>query len=440
MFFLMAGVLGMAVMPVAAPSVEVVGDWQVRVMAGTVTVGKNRVKIKAPVTLSVPPATVVHVKDERYDGLPLFSDGAAPWAKGVKLKELTTFETTAADMLIPESFVLKNYGGDGDHFKLGTDYALEGRWATLGRLRGGIEADKVVWADYDMGRGRLDSVVVNRKGEVRLVSGEPHNATPKPLVVAAEEIVLANIWVPGRLQKLTADNLYPITEPVYHAPKSASPPAVQLLPKTWALLHGDKPLHIMAWGDSVTDGGQASGTQYQYQSRFVTLLKQKFPQADVHLTTVAWGGRNTDSFLNEPPGSPHNFAEKVLAARPDLIVMEFVNDAYMTPEVVEQKYSALLKQFQEIGAEWVILTPHFVRPDWMGAASVRVETDPRPYVAGLRQFAAKHKVALADASLHWGHLLKEGIPYTTLLSNSINHPDDRGHEIFAQSLMELFEK
>src|SRR6185436_18314399 len=115
---------------------------------------------------------------------------------------------------------------------------------------------------------------------------------------------------------------------------------------------------------------------------------------------------------------------------------EFVNDAYMTPEVVETKYSALLKRFQEIGAEWIILTPHFVRPDWMGAATVRVETDPRPYVAGVRQFTAKHNVALADASLRWGHLLKEGIPYTTLLSNSINHPDDRGHELFAQALIE----
>ena len=74
----------------------------------------------------------------------------------------------------------------------------------------------------------------------------------------------------------------------------------------------------------------------------------------------------------------------------------------------------------------------------MNQTSVRVEEDPRPYVHGLRQFAAKHNVAIADASLRWGHLVKEGIPYVTLLSNSINHPDDRGHEMFAQSLMDLF--
>jgi lysophospholipase L1-like esterase len=300
--------------------------------------------------------------------------------------------------------------------------------------------DKPVWADYEMGRGRLDSIVVDLNGKVSLRVGKPHNATPQSSSDQDKEILVANIWVPGRLRKLTDDNLYPVTESWPQPFYSEAPVASKLLPKLWAKLHTEKPIRIIAWGDSVTEGGQASAPEHQYQNFFAELLKLRFPHAKIQMTTVAWGGRTSDSFLNEPSGSPHNFTEKVLAPHPDLIVMEFVNDAYMTPEVVEQKYSALLKQFQEIGAEWVILTPHFVRPDWMGAASVRVETDPRPYVAGLRQFAAKHKVALADASLHWGHLLKEGIPYITLLSNSINHPNDQGHTIFAEALMDLFSK
>ena len=158
------------------------------------------------------------------------------------------------------------------------------------------------------------------------------------------------------------------------------------------------------------------------------MLKTQFPQAAIRLTTAAWGGRNSDSFLAEPPGSQYNFESAVLAPHPDLIVMEFVNDSFMTPPVLEEKYASLQKRFAAIGAEWAILTPHFVRPDWMGASSARVEADPRPYVAGVRQFTAKHNVALADASLRWRHLLKEGIPYPTLFCNSINHPDDRGHE------------
>ena len=57
----------------------------------------------------------------------------------------------------------------------------------------------------------------------------------------------------------------------------------------------------------------------------------------------------------------------------------------------------------------------------------------------LRKFAASHGLALADASARWEHLWKEGIPYVTLLRNGINHPDDRGHALFADELMRCFE-
>ena len=425
-----------------APAVDVAGAWQVRVSPGAVTVGATRVRIAAPVTLVVTPAETVVVKDERYSALPPFNENAAPWAKGAKLRGLAMFETTAADMLVPDSVVLKSAPGDAaPPLRQGTDYAVEPRWATVGRLAGGgLGPEQPVWADYQFGRGRIDSIVVDRKGQVTLLQGVPHNATPLPPSPAPGTAVIANVWVPGRLTSVTGDNLYPILEPRFPVParKGALPPAARLLPRTWARLRDGRPLHILAWGDSVTAGGEVSDPARRYQDRFVALLGKRFPRASIRLTTVAWPGRNSDHFIREPPGSAYHFEEKVLQARPDLIVMEFVNDAYLTPEQVEERYSALLARFQGIGAEWVILTPHFVRPDWMGAPSVRVEQDPRPYVAGLRRFAAAHDVALADASLRWGHLLKEGVPYVTLLSNSINHPDDRGHELFARSLMELF--
>jgi len=45
---------------------------------------------------------------------------------------------------------------------------------------------------------------------------------------------------------------------------------------------------------------------------------------------------------------------------------------------------------------------------------------------------------LADASRCYGRLWRQGIPYSSLLLNSINHPDERGMKIFADSLMALF--
>jgi lysophospholipase L1-like esterase len=438
-----AGLTAVAASEAAAderPSVEIVGDWQVRVSPGTVNQGKRRARISQPITLTVAPAAILRVEDEKYDTLPLYDANAAPWGRGARLRQLTTFETTAADSLLPESLVVKAGPGKATPYAPGKDYALEPRWATFGRVAGGGLAEgQPVWADYTCGWGRLDTIAVGPQGNVRLVQGTPHNATPRPPDLEKGELALVNLWIAPRLPKLTPEALYPVVESAYPEPKRrGKPAAATLLPKTWAKLNTGQPVHVLAWGDSVTAGGQASDPAHQYQSQFVALLQKQFPKASIRLTTAGWGGRNSDSFLQEPPGSPYNFESAVLAPRPDLIVMEFVNDAFMTPAVVEQKYASLQKRFAAIGAEWVILTPHFVRPDWMGAPSPRVESDPRPYVAGVRQFAAKHNVALADASLRWGHLLKEGVPYTTLLSNSINHPNDQGHTLFAQALMELF--
>ena len=57
----------------------------------------------------------------------------------------------------------------------------------------------------------------------------------------------------------------------------------------------------------------------------------------------------------------------------------------------------------------------------------------------LRQFAARHDVALADASLRYGRLWRQGIPYNTLMLNAINHPDERGMRLFADALIALFQ-
>lgn len=424
--------------PSAPATIRVVGDWQVRVGAGVLKIGRATVRVPRDAVVVVQPATLVHVRDERYDRLPAFQPNAAGWTKGERLRALITYETTAPDLLIPGSLALKPGEGDAAKYERGTDFDVDDRWGTFGRLNGRIGENQPVWADYDCGLHRIDSIVVDRAGAVSIVQGKPHNATPAPPELSPGQTRIANVWVPGRLERLTDDNLYPITEPVYVPPRVTPPVAETLLPKTWARLTSGGSLSVLAWGDSVTAGGQASDPAHQFQNRFVAMLRERFPRARITLTTVGWGGRNSDSFLNEPPSSEYNFDRAVIQRKPDLVVMEFVNDAWMTPEMVETKYSHLQKRFDEIGAEWIIVGPHFVWPEWMGSKTVKIESDPRPYVAGIRAYAKKHRVALADTGLRYAHLVKEGIPYITLMCNSLNHPNDFGHEMFAQALMELF--
>lgn len=424
------------------PDISITGNWKVRVSSGILSVGdfgqQKLVSLKTPVTLDVAPAEIVSVKDEAYNALPLFNANVAGWVKGAQFRGVATMETTAHDYLVPDSVVVKSATG-GEVFTRGTDYGLDDIWGTLGRLPNGEIGDNTkVLISYNYGLGRLDSIVANREGKVSIRKGEAKISLPHPPVLDRGESRLANIWVFGRISKLTNDNLYPITQSEYS--QAAAPPQdiEKLLPKTLAKLRSGAPLKIMAWGDSVTDGGYLPESE-RWQHQFVARLQQRFPGAKIELLTQGWGGRATQSFLDEPPGSEHNYRERVLAARPDLIISEFVNDAYLTPEQVETLYGGVLKDFNEIGAEWIIQTPHYVTPSWMDLTREKnIDDDPRPYVAGLKTFTAKHNVALSDASRLWGQLYQQGIPYTTLLGNQINHPDGRGMKLFADALMAVF--
>ena len=203
---------------------------------------------------------------------------------------------------------------------------------------------------------------------------------------------------------------------------------------TLAKLREGQTLRILAWGDSVTEVGR-------YQPMFLGSLRTRFPRARIELRTEAWPGKSTVDYLAEPPGGKRNFAEKILSPRPDLILTEFVNDASLreSPGETQTRYERIREAFLRIGAEWILFTPHYVKPDWMGLDRQRdIDEDPRSYVRFLREFARDHGLALADASRRYGRLWRQGIPYLTLMENGINHPNLAGHQILADSLLALF--
>ena len=414
---------------------KLAGDWEVLVL------------LKKPhplaATVHVAPPEIVTVVAEKYDSLPPFNPNAGGWGKGAQLRGVCAQETTTPDLLDPESLVLRaGPEPDAALLRRGVDYEADLVWGTIGRSpHSALKETQPVFASYGFAWLRLDSVVLTRKGRIVLREGEPLSAAPLPPTIEKGERRLANIWVRGRLSRLGPEHLFPLLETTYPEPPKPKPaPAELLLPRTIKKLRSGERLRILAWGDSVTVGTFVPDWEHnRWQEQFVTRLRARFPRAQIELLTEAWGGRNTASYLAEPPGSPHNYQEKVLAAKPDLIISEFVNDAGLNPAQVNERYAKLLADFHGIGAEWIILTPHYVRPDWMGLTREReVDDDPRPYVAGLREFAVWNRIALADASLRYGRLWRQGIPYSTLLLNSINHPDARGMKLFADALMELF--
>jgi lysophospholipase L1-like esterase len=412
---------------VPVPIIHVIKPWTISISTG-----------ERQVSVSVRPADEVAIIAEHYERLPLFDAVAPGWRKGERLRGVVTEETTAMGALVPQSVVLSSAPEGGALFVLGRDYELDPDWGTFGRLPGSaIGSDTPVYATYRHGLSRIDAVVVERDGTLTLREGTPAIRLSRPPAIAADEVHIANIWIPAGLRALDERNMFPITERAF-----PTAPAVfdeRLLPRTMRKLHNGDPLTILAWGDSVTVGSYLASPDERWQVQFVRRLHERFPAAKITLVTEAWDGHTTVHYLLEPPGALHNYRERVLAVQPDLVVSEFVNDAGLPVDETAERYRQLLADFGKIEAEWIILTPHYVRPDWMDLTHEKyVDDDPRPYVAFLRRFAAEHVdhgVALADAAQRWGRLWRQGIPYTTLLTNAINHPDPRGMRLFADALL-----
>ncbi len=438
-FVVFLGNMCAAAAPVTIP-VHVVAPWALEVGPGRVELSGRHIVLDEAVRLEIAPPICKSVVDEKYDRLPVFNDKAPGWLKGVRLSALIAEECSATGLLTPGSFRIKGAPASSNFFVVGKDYGFDEFWATFGRLEGGaIGENHPVYCDYEYAYHRLDSIVAGADGALRIVQGVPAQALALPPAIGAGDTVLANVFVSGETRRLTDDSIFPMDASLPPAYSDGTPVADRLLPRTLAKLRDGRPVTIVAFGDSVTCGGGIGAEKnlwYQYQ--FETLLQARFPQSRITMLTAGWGGASSKRYLESPRGSEHDFVRDVLEPKPDLVTIEFVNDAYLDEAGTAAHYAGIVDQLLQNGSEVILITPHLVRPDWMQVETMRFDEDPRPYVRGLREFGAARGIAVADASAEWRRLWRRGIPYITLLANAINHPDARGHELFARVLLNLF--
>ena len=411
-----AGAAGLKV-----PKVAITGPWQIEVDG---------------VKLDVPEPQVIRVISESYGKLPVYRKGGG-WNDGVALRGVAGIGCALKFALDPYSVRLRL--PDGTEMRRGKDFEFTNDWGTLGRIDGGrISDSQAVQISYRYIPNRLDSVIRSADGKLRLECGVPRSYCPKAPALKPGDTRLLNIFTEAQTDKLTDENIFIITETEFPAESAKAQQA--FIPNVMKKLRNGEHVRILAWGDSVTECTYLPPDD-RWQIQFFNRLKAAFPKADIELISNGWGGRTIPAFLNEPEGSKYNYQKTVLDVKADLVVTEFVNDAGLKPEIWDQSFNRVLKDFRAQGTEWIILTPHYVRPDWMGLTSQNgpeIENDPRPYVAFIRKFTAEKNVALADAAKRYGRLWRQGIPYNTLMTNTINHPDKDGLKIFADALMSIF--
>lgn len=411
----------------------------VRVALGKVEIGGQTAMVKEATTLPVAPAPIITVTDE---AVKLSVDKPVGWAKGTRLRGCNARDVNASGSFVPGSLEIRRTKG-GEMLKEGEDYLVDAEWAHVGLgPKSRVTAEDTVFASYRYSLQRMDTVQVSTEGKVTLKQGQPHISAPVPPAADAGQLAVAHVFVGHRATEVTPEQIWMISETADKVVTGTTPGRI---PKTLAKLKAGQPVTIVCLGDSVTAGGNASKPEFRYVDVFAAGLRERFPQAKIDVQNLSAGGSNSRQWLYpekfayrglQGDANPARF-DRIVAAKPDLVTIEFVNDAGLTPALVEETYGEILKRLEPLGSEVILITPHFTMWRMMGFKSMR-ETERRPYVLALRDFANKRNLALADASARWEHLAKEGLPYLTLLDNTINHPDDRGHRLFAEEMWGCF--
>jgi len=315
--------------------------------------------------------------------------------------------------------------------ELGKDYLCDQEWGALGiGAQSCVTPNEQVSVDYNFSLRRIDSLVVDSNGKKIILKGTSHLTVPEPPLISDGQKHLANVFIDYNSQGSNA-LILPIREASSAAKTETTPGRI---PKTLAKIKAGHPVKIVCWGDSVTVGGEVS-VEKRYATILEQKLKEKFPQNKIVVDVIAVGGSNSMQWLFpvKHPNPGCDF-KRVSDAAPDLVTIEFVNDTGIFSDIAQfqDEYNVILARLRNIGAEAILITPHFVK-------GMDRHKDTREYVANLKRFTKENELALADASARWKHLWMEGLPYETLLINNINHPDYRGHIIFAEELIKCFE-
>lgn len=393
-----------------------------------------------PQTISVQPAQSRSVQAEKVLLGP--PNGPAPYRRGVGLRDIYCNGPgqgiPVQHAVMPQS--VKVQLGERT-LKEGEDYMLDHRWGVLALApQSAIAPGTEVQVNYSYSMLRLDSLVRDKSGTTAVRQGVSDLANPAPPALASGETRLANVFVPYRSDGRNL-RVWPITETPEQA-KTLSAPG--RLPKALAKLRAGEPLKIVCWGDSVTEGADVE-KQEAYPAVLAAALKAKYPHAPVDLKVRSVSGSNSLNWLY-PAANPFPVLERraelnwehIEREKPDVVTLEFVNDGFLSGAPFEKQYDEILRRVHALGAELVLITPHFTQYELADMAAMH-QPDTRPYVLQLRQFAAKHNLAVADAAARWEHLWREGTPYPILLKNAYNHPDKRGHVLFVEELMKCFQ-
>ncbi|MCX6937270.1 MAG: SGNH/GDSL hydrolase family protein [Verrucomicrobia bacterium] len=238
------------------------------------------------------------------------------------------------------------------------------------------------------------------------------------------------LWSEGHFfHDLQVQATYPHSDVWTWQPPSGSPSLTRSLVK----LKERKGLRIVALGDSITEGYNASGFSkvnvppYQpcYAQLVANILQQRFG-SPVTLLNLGVAGTRADNGLTK--------ITRLTEANPDLVLIAYGMNHQEAGPQFEAGLRALLTAVQQAAPEADVV---LVSPMTQAPAQGKVAPKYFDYRDALQNLTSP-KVALADVTTPFAELLKRK-QFSDLSGNNYNHPNDFTHRLYAQVICQLFQ-
>ncbi|WP_438276939.1 SGNH/GDSL hydrolase family protein [Nitrobacter sp.] len=197
------------------------------------------------------------------------------------------------------------------------------------------------------------------------------------------------------------------------------------LPHVAAKLAANKPVVIVAFGSSSTQGYGATSPEFNYPNQLAARLRRKYPAAAITVINRGKGGEDAPEMMKR-------LRSEVIDARPDMVIWQVGTNAVLrnldpasTAKTVEDGVATI----QASGADLVLVDPQYAP-----AVNARGENAGR-MVSLLSRVAHYRHVGIFprfEVMRDWHD--RQSLPFDTFVNKDGLHMNDWGYACFAQLL------
>jgi lysophospholipase L1-like esterase len=197
------------------------------------------------------------------------------------------------------------------------------------------------------------------------------------------------------------------------------------LPHVAAKLASGKPVVIVAFGSSSTQGYGSSSPEFTYPNRLAAQLHRQYPGADITVLNRGVGGEDAPEMMKR-------LQTAVIDAKPDLVIWQVGTNAVLRnldPVETQKQVDDGIARIQAVGSDVVLVDPQYSPQVYQRAESASRMVRMLQKVAQLRHIGIFPRF---EVMREWHD--QQALPVDSFVIADGLHMNDWGYACFAQLL------